>query len=153
MHLNQQHLGQKKTRFPHNIISFHNTCLQNIDCERKGSKSEQDLCRSSHFIHQVCHKLSMAWSPVGLISPMDRALHPVIAKVRLRFPVRPKFFQIPKFTFIFLSTVQNRMFHIFQFKKRQCYIQNEQHTQSTCKDKTATKLLGDKQEGLCENND
>ena len=31
--------------------------------------------------------------PVGLISSMDRALRPVIAKVRVPFPVKPGFFQ------------------------------------------------------------
>ena len=36
----------------------------------------------------------MDLSPVGLISSMDRALHPVIAKVRVRFPVKPEFLQV-----------------------------------------------------------
>lgn len=34
----------------------------------------------------------MACSPIGLISLMDRTLRPVIAKVRILFPVNPDFF-------------------------------------------------------------
>lgn len=36
----------------------------------------------------------MACSPIGLISLMDRTLRPVIAKVRILFPVNPNFFQV-----------------------------------------------------------
>ena len=38
--------------------------------------------------------LGMSQTHNGLISPMDRALHPVIIKVRLRFLVTPELFQI-----------------------------------------------------------
>ena len=42
----------------------------------------------------VYYELTMAWSPVDLISLRDRALRPFIAKVRVRFPVKPEFFQV-----------------------------------------------------------
>ena len=35
----------------------------------------------------------MAYSPIGLMSSRDRTLHPLIAKVRVRFPVKAEFFQ------------------------------------------------------------
>ena len=39
---------------------------------------------SCHFHNRVYHELTtMAFSPVGLCSPMDRALRPVIVKVRV----------------------------------------------------------------------
>ena len=47
---------------------------------------------SSHFHHRVHYKLSMACSPVGLISFMDRALSLVMAKVKVQFPVKPELF-------------------------------------------------------------
>ena len=36
--------------------------------------------------------LTMAGSPVGLISLMDRALSLVMTKVKVQFPVEPEFF-------------------------------------------------------------
>jgi len=36
----------------------------------------------------------MASSPFGLISLMDRALHLVIVKDRVQFPVKPEFVQV-----------------------------------------------------------
>ena len=49
---------------------------------------------SCHFDHWVYYELTMACSPVGLISSMDRALCPVVAKVRVLFPVKHEFFQV-----------------------------------------------------------
>ena len=49
---------------------------------------------SCHFDHWVYYELSMACSPVGLISSIDRTLCPVVAKVRVIFPVKPEFFQV-----------------------------------------------------------
>ena len=40
------------------------------------------------------YELTMTCSPVDLISLRDRALRPFIAKVRVRFPVKPEFFQV-----------------------------------------------------------
>lgn len=36
----------------------------------------------------------MAFSPVGLMSSMDRVLHPVITKVSVWFLVMPDFFKV-----------------------------------------------------------
>ena len=47
---------------------------------------------SCHFHHQVYNELTIACSLVGLISAMNKALHPVINRVR--FPVKPEFFQV-----------------------------------------------------------
>ena len=41
---------------------------------------------SCHIHHRAYYELTMACSPVGLISSMNRALHLVIAKVRVPFP-------------------------------------------------------------------
>ena len=49
---------------------------------------------SCHFDHWVYYELTMACSPVGLISSMDRALRPVVAKGRVLFPVKHEFFQV-----------------------------------------------------------
>ena len=49
---------------------------------------------SCHFDHWVCYELTMACSPVGLISSMDRALCPVVAKVRVLFLVKNEFFLV-----------------------------------------------------------
>ena len=43
---------------------------------------------SCRFHHHVYYKLTMACSPVALISSMDRALRPVITKARVRFLVQ-----------------------------------------------------------------
>ena len=50
---------------------------------------------SCHFHHRIYHELTMACSPVGLISSVDRSLRPIIAKVRvpLGFPLKPEFFR------------------------------------------------------------
>ena len=52
-----------------------------------------------HFIFQFIrfppsNELTIACSPVSLISSMDRALRLVNAKVRVRFPIKPEFFQV-----------------------------------------------------------
>ena len=48
---------------------------------------------SCHFDHRLYYELTMAYSPVSLISLIDRALSSVIAKVRIRFPATPEFFR------------------------------------------------------------
>ena len=40
------------------------------------------------------YELIMACCQVGLISSMDRALHPGITKFRAQFQVKPEFFQV-----------------------------------------------------------
>ena len=47
---------------------------------------------SCHSHHRVYYELTMACFPVSFISLMDRALRPVIAKARVRFQVKSKFF-------------------------------------------------------------
>ena len=47
------------------------------------------------------YELIMACCQVGLISSMDRALHPGITKFRAQFQVKPEFFQV-----LFHSTVK-----------------------------------------------
>ena len=50
---------------------------------------------SYDFHHRVYYELTMACSPVGLISSMDGALRPAaITRVRVWFPIKPKFFQV-----------------------------------------------------------
>ena len=49
---------------------------------------------SIHVISTIDCELTMACSPVGMISSMDIALRPVTAKVRVPFPVQPKFCQV-----------------------------------------------------------
>ena len=46
------------------------------------------------FPGQVYNELTMACSPVGLISSMDRGLRLVIAKVRVQCPVKAEFCQV-----------------------------------------------------------
>ena len=48
-----------------------------------------------HFHYdRVYYELTMACSPVGLIRSVDRALRLVIAKVRVRFLIKPGFFRV-----------------------------------------------------------
>ena len=47
---------------------------------------------SCHFHHQVYNELTIACYSVGLISALNKALHPVINRVL--FPVKPEFFQV-----------------------------------------------------------
>ena len=48
-----------------------------------------------HFHYdRVYYELTMACSPVGLISSVDRALLLVIPKVRVRFLIKPGFFRV-----------------------------------------------------------
>ena len=56
---------------------------------------------SCHFHHRVL----LLCSPVGLISLMERALCPVFARVRVRFPAKPEVFQG------FFSTAQFCLFN------------------------------------------
>ena len=59
---------------------------------------------SCHSHQRVYYELTMACFPVSFISLMDRALRPVIAKARVRFQVKSKFF----FRFFF-----NRLLRLF----------------------------------------
>ena len=86
---------------------------------------------SCHFHHRIYHELTMACSPVGLISSVDRSLRPIIAKVRvpLGFPLKPEFFrfifnaQVVHYTanhdhahfHIFIHSSKYDSLHIFQF--------------------------------------
>ena len=44
--------------------------------------------------HWVYYELIMACCQVGLVSSMDRALHPGITKFGAQFQVKPEFFQV-----------------------------------------------------------
>ena len=65
--------------------------------KNSGLTGNQANCRaSSLYVRNIPdgNELTMTCSPVGLISSMDRALRPAIAKVIVRFPIKPEFFQV-----------------------------------------------------------
>ena len=58
-----------------------------------GLRSNKAILLAWMEIYAMTH-FTMTCSPVGLISLMDWALCPVIAMVKVRFPVKPGFFQV-----------------------------------------------------------
>ena len=82
---------------------------------------------SYDFHHRVYYELTMACSPVGLISSMDRALRLVNAKVRVPFPIKPEFFQV-LFQPLWLLFLLQRSHFFSLFKIIKSYIVREGKT-------------------------
>ena len=73
---------------------------------------------SCHIHHRAYYKRTMACSPVGLISSMNRALRLVIAKVRVPFP-NAKFFS---FFFKFFQVVHSNARIMFTFMESLSFV-------------------------------